>query len=35
MSAYARAFAQKYDIDTITEQLVDFYRARVDLVRRG
>jgi glycosyltransferase involved in cell wall biosynthesis len=35
MSAYVRRFAKQYDIDTITDRLVDFYRARVKLVPRG
>jgi glycosyltransferase involved in cell wall biosynthesis len=33
ISAYAQAFAKRYDIDAATDQLVDFYRARVRLVR--
>jgi glycosyltransferase involved in cell wall biosynthesis len=34
ISAYAQAFAKKYDIVAATDRLVDFYRARVDLVPR-
>ena len=32
-SAYAQAFAKNYDIDTVANELVDFYRARVNLRR--
>jgi glycosyltransferase involved in cell wall biosynthesis len=35
ISAYAQAFAKNYDIGVATNQLVDFYRDRVELVRRG
>lgn len=34
MSAYAQSFAKGYDIAKMTDRLVEFYRARVELVRR-
>jgi glycosyltransferase involved in cell wall biosynthesis len=34
ISTYAQAFARNYDIDASADRLVDFYRARVELVRR-
>jgi glycosyltransferase involved in cell wall biosynthesis len=34
MSASAQAFAKNYDIDAATDQLVNFYRARIELARR-
>jgi glycosyltransferase involved in cell wall biosynthesis len=33
ISAHAQAFAKAYEIDAATDQLVDFYRARVQLAR--
>jgi glycosyltransferase involved in cell wall biosynthesis len=35
ISAYAQGFAKTYDIVAATGRLVDFYHARVELVRRG
>jgi glycosyltransferase involved in cell wall biosynthesis len=34
MSAYAQGFAKRYDIARATDNLVDFYHSRVELVRR-
>lgn len=35
MSAFAQRFAKQYDIAIATDRLVEFYHARVELVRRG
>ena len=35
MSAYAQSFAKQYDIAMAADRLVELYRTRVELVRRG
>ena len=34
MSAYAQSFAKRYDIANVTDRLVQFYHARVEVARR-